>query len=296
MMVTASAALAQHYPILPVPGAPHGITTMMQDGHSRLWLGTNDDVFCFDGVNFYSIRQYGFPAETVTSLAEDDHGGIWIGTRGTPKVSGPKDGQTSEGGLYRFSLGRIAKILPGEVFSVARYGAGIMLASLRTPGSDSPYGDLYRIDGRAGLWTKSLLLPHQAFRLTVDAQGSILFPCLPGWCEIPTKEMMGWAQKHTIKAEVHNLTLPALSVLRDRFGFVWIRTDAIVGYIEPDSPDMNKISLLPSDWAGLDKSGTLEETPEGSILLLNNLTLGRPNAFHVAPARNGIPSSLTTAL
>ena len=294
--MTVATAFAQHYPILPMSGSPHGIVTIMQDEKSRLWLGTKDDVYCFDGVNFYSIRQYGFPEETVTSLAEDNEGGIWIGTRGTLRASSNQNEQASGGGLYRFWGGRVAKIHNGEVFSVVRYGPGIMLASFRIPRSVSDYGDLYRFEEHGSSWTGELLLQKQVFRLSVDTKGSTLFPCPQGWCEIPRKEMTEWPHTHSLKTEVHTLSLPALRVLRDRFGYVWIRAEAIAGYIEPNSPDINRISLLPSEWAGLDSGGNLEESPDGSILLLNNLTIGRPNAFHVARARNGTPSSVHAAL
>ena len=58
---------AQHYPILPVPNSPHGIFTMMQDRKSRIWMGTIDDVYSFDGEQFYSLRSAGFPHELPNS-------------------------------------------------------------------------------------------------------------------------------------------------------------------------------------------------------------------------------------
>jgi hypothetical protein len=76
----AAAARAQHYAIQSVPGAPHGIFTMMQDGHSALWMGTIDDVVRFEGEHFYSPRPYGFPKETPNNFSEDSDGAIWIAT------------------------------------------------------------------------------------------------------------------------------------------------------------------------------------------------------------------------
>jgi len=70
----------QHYLTLQVPGSPYGICTMLQDSPSALWLGTIDDVYCFDGERFYSLRPYGFPKEAPISFAEDSEGGIWIAT------------------------------------------------------------------------------------------------------------------------------------------------------------------------------------------------------------------------
>ena len=92
MLLLPAAVGAQRYPILPVANSPHGIFTLFEDNHSRLWLGTIDDVYCFDGVNFYSLRQYGYPKETPNAYAEDSEGGIWIASQGTDVAGGSKRG------------------------------------------------------------------------------------------------------------------------------------------------------------------------------------------------------------
>lgn len=107
--------LGQHYPILPVPNSPHGVVAMMQDSRSALWLGAIDDVYCFDGEHFYSIRQYGFPKETPNSFAEDSDGGMWIGTQGS-RASGVMTARA----LYRYRAGRVEKILAGDVLSIVK--------------------------------------------------------------------------------------------------------------------------------------------------------------------------------
>src|ERR1700761_6847928 len=79
---------AQHYPVLLVPNSPHDIFALMQDSQSRMWLGTNDDVYAFDGARFYSLRPYGFPQESPASMAADTEGGIWIATQGSDMNGG----------------------------------------------------------------------------------------------------------------------------------------------------------------------------------------------------------------
>jgi tRNA A-37 threonylcarbamoyl transferase component Bud32/ligand-binding sensor domain-containing protein len=296
ILLLPAASFAQHYPVLPIPNSPRNILAMMQDSKSRLWLGTADDVYCFDGIQFYSIRQYGLPTEAVTSLAEDSDGGIWIGTKQTTSTPGSNPSQNTGGGLYRFYAGRIAKLHEGEVFSVAKLAPRLMLASFRGQHSGLNYGDLVRFKEDSGVWTAQQLLHDKVFHLTVDAQGTTFFPCPDGWCRVPRQEILNWSPTHPLKPEFHALNLPAVRILRDRLGFIWIRADSVAGYIAPDSTDINKISLLPIDQVGLRSSDTMEETPDGSILLLDNLTIGRPNAFHTARARNGIPSSLNVAL
>src|SRR5664280_502549 len=65
LLLATANSFGQRYPILPVPGSPRSIYTMMQDSRSRIWMGTIDDLFCFDGVHFFSLRGYGYPRETA---------------------------------------------------------------------------------------------------------------------------------------------------------------------------------------------------------------------------------------
>jgi ligand-binding sensor domain-containing protein len=81
LWLAASGCWGQYSAIVAVPNAPKGISTLIEDSESRLWMATKDDVYCFDGQQFYSLRQYGFPAEYPTVLAEDGEHGIWIATR-----------------------------------------------------------------------------------------------------------------------------------------------------------------------------------------------------------------------
>src|SRR5580698_6400996 len=114
LLTTAAMAGAQQYPFVLTPESPHGIFTLMQDSHSAIWLGTIDDALRFDGGHFYSLRSYGFPRETPNSFAEDSEGGIWIATQGTDAYGG-----TGRGGLYRYRAGKIAKVLAGDVMTIA---------------------------------------------------------------------------------------------------------------------------------------------------------------------------------
>lgn len=106
LLTLALSAFAQHAPSVLVPGSPQSIFVMMEDSQSRLWLGTIDDFFCFDGTHFYSLRPYGFPRETANSIAEDAEGGIWIGTQGTDANGGSR-----QGALYRYQSGKVERIL-----------------------------------------------------------------------------------------------------------------------------------------------------------------------------------------
>src|ERR1700723_1308885 len=78
LAVASSAAFAQQYPFLPVPGSPKNVKTLFEDSRGRLWLG-GDQLACFDGTRLFFLADYGFPAAATYSISEDADGAIWIG-------------------------------------------------------------------------------------------------------------------------------------------------------------------------------------------------------------------------
>jgi tRNA A-37 threonylcarbamoyl transferase component Bud32/ligand-binding sensor domain-containing protein len=290
LLLATTTLIGQRYPILPVPNSPHGIFTMIQDSNSRIWMGTIDDVICFDGVNFYSLRQYGFPKEVPNAFAEDSDGGLWIATQGTNVWGG-----TGQGGLYRYQAGQVEKLFSGNGLSVVSVAAGTMLASFGTEVEGRPvYGDLYRFRKSQGTWTAERLSEKAANHLTVDRQGTALFPCPGGWCEMPRQQIVEWqgpSTKLTLQEHAGNPLVER--VLRDRFDCLWFRAEAAASY---QCPGMSTIASVPDTISKYDSSAHLEEAPDGSVFMLVSLALGRPGAFHSAGIVNGIPADLETAL
>ena len=285
-----SSMRAQRYPILPVPNSPHGIFTMMQDSRSGIWLGTIDDVFLFDGTRFYSLRPFGFPKETPNSLAEDSDGGIWIATQGTDRGGG-----TGGGGLYQYRSGHVRKIFPGDGLSIVSIAPGVLLASFASELQGRPaFGNLYRFREVGGSWKAELLIKGDANHLTIDHAGNILFPCPGGWCEIDHQAAISWSpQNGTVPITKHPGSPFIERVLRDRFGCVWLRAEALASY---QCPGMEEPAAVSRQISKYDASAHLEEASDGSIFMLVNLALGRPGAFHVATHANGMPPDLDSAM
>jgi hypothetical protein len=247
-------AFGQHYPFLLVPNSPHGIYAMMQDSKSRLWLGTIDDVYCFDGTNFYSIRQYGYPKETTVGFAEDDAGGIWIATQGTDVGGGSRSG-----GVYRYQSGRVERILTGDSMSIVRISPEMMLASMGIEADGRPtYGDVYIFRKVDDQWVSERVLDKSASHMTVDHRGWILFPCPGGWCEFNSAQLSSRpAFGAPLQMTRHAGDPLAEKVLRDQFGCVWVRAEIRASYQCPT--DENPVQL-PSTISKEDSSAHLVQT------------------------------------
>ncbi len=210
-------ARAQRYPILPVAGSPPNITALLQDGQSRLWVGTVDNVWCFDGARFYSLRSFGFPAERVTSLAEDSRGGIWIGTDGDIARGG-----SNPGAAWIYRGDKVTQVLPGPVQSILHVSSQYMLLSQY--GSD--FGDLYRMDATASGWKPKLLASKAAYSLSASWDGDIYFPCPGGACELTPDQIAHWStgQQVTRIVEMWGASFPH-RIFRDQFGCLWNRNE-----------------------------------------------------------------------
>ena len=285
MMATVLVARAQHYPILPVPNSPHSIFAMMQDSQSALWLGTIDDVYRFDGEHFYSLREYGFPRERVTSLAEDSSGGVWI----TTQIPNPQSDLAS-GGIYRYQNGKVERVLSKAAVSAVNAGPDTMLATV-VDRTGWGYGDLYIFRKSGSGWQSDRVLKNDARYLSVDHQGTVLFPCRAGRCELSAEQIRN--STHLALQPISGAENPeVMRELRDRFGCFWSRSTLTMGYRCPDSP----AHLIPDAVVGQDDAASIAESADGSILAIGpGLTLGRPEALHFAGAGNGLPSGINAA-
>src|ERR1022692_1521815 len=169
-----------------------------------------------------------------------------------------------------------------------------MLVSFGTEAQGHPtYGDLYRFQKNGRTWITERLLEQRVHHMTVDAQGTTLFPCPGGWCELARQAVLEWAPGAKLALQEHAGSPLVERVLRDRFGCVWFRSEAAGSYQCPDTPAVVTIS---DTLLKYDSSAHLEEAPDGSVFMLVSMTLGRPGNFHVARIRNGLPAGRDTAM
>ena len=61
--------------------ANQAVTAIAQDGAGYLWVGTENDLFRFDGTRFLRYgKRDGLPSASVTALTTDAAGRLWVGT------------------------------------------------------------------------------------------------------------------------------------------------------------------------------------------------------------------------
>ena len=270
-----SAALGQQYLFLPVPGSPKSVKTLFQDSRGRLWLG-GDDVTCFDGTRFFSLRDYGLPATAALSIAEDPGGAIWMGTMS---------------GVYRFANGHVEVISPGVTVSVIAPAADLAVAAVGPPGLG--IGDrtsLVRMQRTGGAWkTETIMDLDSPGPLTLDRAGWLLYP-LParGWAEIRLEDVARWRAGTQLPVTQHRVANSAgnggMKVMRDHAGCLW---SGAVGANSYDCGDGSH--LAPSLDARPDSN--MHEAADGTMVLWGGslLAVGRPGSFRVATQANGLP-------
>ena len=165
LLLLAPALSAQQFPFIQIAGSPRNIERLLEDRQGRLWVATHDDVLCFDGSRFFSLRDFGLPPVFGYSLIEDDEGGILSG---------------SDQGIYRFYRGRLEHVVAGHfVHDMVGVAPGVILATMnREPGSAAIVP--YRIRHVGGAWQAEELAGWKiGSNLTRDRTGAILAAC-PG--------------------------------------------------------------------------------------------------------------------
>jgi len=58
---------------------PHEVTSIIEDKTGKVWLGTRDNSFVYDGKTFAIVTHDGTPFKNVRAIAEDKKGRIWLG-------------------------------------------------------------------------------------------------------------------------------------------------------------------------------------------------------------------------
>ncbi len=280
LLLLAPALHAQRYPFLLVPGSPKGITSLFQDSKSRLWLGGDSPAF-FDGQRFYPLRDYGLPSViAVYDFGEDPSGAIWI---------------AADIGLYRFAEGKASQIGKAFVTSVAAVAPDLVFAAVGPFSQGFPRDvSLARIHRASGIWhVETMAALNSPGPITLDRSGSILYARREGgYYDSSVDALRAWSAGQHIPAESHPLASASsyanqTRIVRDGAGCVW--TSPGLDYI-CDGKTWNN-----AGFNGDNMLASISTASNGNVLLTagNVLVVGRPGAFHVALAADGLPSLLS---
>jgi hypothetical protein len=159
------------------------------------------------------------------------------------------------------------------------------------------FGDLYRMDATASGWKPKLLASKAAYSLSASWDGDIYFPCPGGACELTPDQIAHWStgQQVTRIVEMWGASFPH-RIFRDQFGCLWNRNEISASLSCPGTRHLPG-QIVPTSIISPDSSNFLAEAPDGSMLMLGSaLIFGRPGAFHVVRARNGLPAGVSAAL
>lgn len=273
-------AFCQQYPFVQVagPDAPKDIQVLLEDSRGRIWAGTINDLLSFDGSHFYSLRELGYPETQALALAEDSEGGIWSATRA---------------GILRFHEGKLDRVAGGLSSSIVSIAPGTMLALLSnedpkwSPPTPMPF---YRIRKAGRSWSVEQLPDLKATGfLTVDPQGTAIFPCPEGWCELPRQQILDWQPGLKATPIFHNYKSSALRILRDHRDCMWFRGGGGAGFQCPGDPAIK----LFADAGMLDDYANMFQTPDDWIIILGpgRLKLASPETARTVIATNGLPEA-----
>ena len=188
------------------------VWSMLQDKNGKIWFGTTDGIYCYDGVKFKSIedldttKNSSLNIKAVTSIAEDTAGNIWF-TSWTD-------------GLCRFDGRSVTRVSPeGEGFNVMLLDrSGNFWLGRRGDRSDA---GVYRYDGKT--FDKFLSEMGYIAEMKEDNTGNVWFSNVPDGGIIYFNPLTSKIISHFTKKDglPHN---NIQSIAIDQSGKVWFGT------------------------------------------------------------------------
>jgi signal transduction histidine kinase/ligand-binding sensor domain-containing protein/CheY-like chemotaxis protein len=181
------------------------VTCLLQDRAGFLWVGTENGLFQFDGLDF---RRYGpdqgIPGAYIASIHETRTGALWVLTdSGISRKSGSSFAPVmSTTPIHSLGTDRVASDAEGRVFFALNQG-------------------LLELSDKAGPQTPRWVLKQTAQAVHVDARGVV-------WIAAGNR-LLNWRHGSLTESRVKNLPARAWSRIKsDSAGNTWVAEDHLI--------------------------------------------------------------------
>ena len=272
--IAVSCAQAQQAAFIKVE-FPGTASSMVEDNEGALWIGAEEGLFYFDGVRFLKVDLgLGKKDHVIRSVAKSEDGCIWA---------------TSLGGLFRVQPHSNRVSLERQVFGIGVDIYGQYIAHVEGDGFGGNLAvGVYR-DGVLKMTRYDTIYFNGAPKF--DSAGNLVGGCGDDVCSIPAVEIQKAAQGTLPKIERVPLLfkMARRSVLRDRAGCLWFRSESRAGY---RCPADKQFQLLPLDVAETTQFNSINLDSKDRVWLLSDsgmVSFGQAGKLRTLTTKNAMP-------
>jgi len=201
------------------PSTSNSVTSILEDKNGKLWFGTYNGVYCYDGKVFKRfsdnqsiVNSNGLTLNLVTCMLEDKHGNIWFNTRTE--------------GVCRYDGKSLINYTPND----ETWFRGLLEDKNGNIWFGTRYKGVYQYDGKTftNILQNGRFDSYTVLSIIQDKSGNIWFGTEAG--DESKREIEGGVWRYDGKnfqniSKKDDLSHPAVwSILEDNLGNLWIGT------------------------------------------------------------------------